>query len=86
MTGLRLRPELAATHLRTDCKSSQFVYVGLQQVLASSKLGVADVLARLLGLLPADPEVLCFVVLRGIASPKDIMCAQSSEFAEFSLS
>ena len=57
-------------NLRTDCKSSQVVYVGLQKVLASSKLGVADVLARLLGLLPADPEVLCFVVLRGICVAK----------------
>ena len=34
--------------------------VSLSKALASSKLGVPDVLANLLGLLARDPEILCF--------------------------
>ena len=57
--------------------------MGLPKALASSKPGVPDVLARMLGLLLADPEVLCFGVLSGICVFKDITHAQSAEFAEF---
>ena len=73
-------------NLRTDCKSSQVMYAGLQKALPSSKIGVPGVLARILGLLLEDPEVCPLGFCVAFVSQKDIMHTQSAEFAELSLS
>ena len=45
-----------SAHLQIEGKSNHITHVGLSKTLASSKLGVPDVLANLLGLLAEIPK------------------------------
>ena len=65
-----------SAHLQIEGKSNHITHVGLSKTLASSKLGVPDVLANLLGLLAEIPKycVLGFCVALVI---KKTACAQS---------
>ena len=67
-----------SAHLQIEGKSNHITHVGLPKTLASSKLGVPDVLANLLGLLAEIPKycVLGFCVALVI---KKTACAQSAE-------
>ena len=79
-----------STNLEIECKSSHIMYVGLSKALASSKLGLPDLLANLLGLLARDPQVLCLRHLCGACDQKNTMrayyCRMRRVTSEFPLS